>query len=81
MPSVVSLIFPDDKIGARLGAFTSLSAIGVFTGTPIGGAFISNGTVAEYQRLIIYTGAITMVAGILLFVARVLCDRNLRLKW
>lgn len=81
MSPVIAHISPDEKIGARLGAFTIWSAIGVFTGTPIGGAFIKRETVAEYRHLIIYTGTCLAGAGALLFVARLLCSRNLRAKW
>ncbi|KPM40732.1 hypothetical protein AK830_g5802 [Neonectria ditissima] len=81
MSSVVIRISPENKIGARLGAFSTWSAIGVFTGTPIGGAIVRNGTVMEYQHIIIYTGTCMTAAGALLLVARLLCDRNLRTKW
>lgn len=81
IPSVVSRISPDKHIGARLGAFFSLGAIGVFTGTPIGGAFIRDGTPAEFRNLITFAGCSMTGAGVLLAVARVLCDRNLRTKW
>lgn len=81
MPSVVASISPGDKIGARLGAFSVWGAIGVFTGTPIGGAFIQDGTESEYARLIGYAGACMTAAGLTLFAARVVCDKNLRSKW
>ncbi|CAM1503317.1 Fc.00g080930.m01.CDS01 [Cosmosporella sp. VM-42] len=79
--SAVARISPDDKIGARLGAFCSLSAIGVFTGTPIGGAFLHHGTEHDFKNLIIYAGTSLAASGALLFTARILCDRNLRVKW
>ncbi|KAH7350140.1 major facilitator superfamily domain-containing protein [Plectosphaerella cucumerina] len=81
MPSIVAAISPPEKIGARLGAFGVWGAIGVFTGTPIGGAFIRHETAEEYVHLIAYTGSCMAGAGVLLFVARVMCDRNLRSKW
>lgn len=81
MPSVVASISPAEKIGARMGAFGVWGAFGVFTGTPIGGAFIREETTKEYGHLITYTGSCTAAAGVLLFVARVICDRNLRSKW
>ena len=81
MSPVVAHISPDDKIGARLGTFTLWSAIGVFTGTPIGGAFIKHEVLEEYKHLICYTGASLVAAGVLLFVARLLCSKNLRERW
>ncbi|KAH7374653.1 major facilitator superfamily domain-containing protein [Plectosphaerella cucumerina] len=81
VPSVVARISPDKHIGARLGAFFSLGAIGVFTGTPIGGAFIRDGTETEFRNLIVFAGCTMTGAGVLMAVARVLCDRNLRTKW
>jgi MFS family permease len=81
IPSIVAAISPPEKIGARLGAFGVWGAIGVFTGTPIGGAFIRHETAEEYFHLIAYTGSCMAGAGVLLFVARVMCDRNLRSKW
>ncbi|KAK0642545.1 Aspyridones efflux protein apdF [Lasiodiplodia hormozganensis] len=79
-PSAVAQISPEEKLGARLGAL-NISAMTVLVGTPIGGAFIKNGTVEEYNRLIVYGGVTTTVAGLLMFVARILCDRDLRKKW
>lgn len=81
VPSVVARISPDKHIGARLGAFFSLGAIGVFTGTPIGGAFIRYGTETEFRNLIVFAGCTMTSAGVLMAVARMLCDRNLRTKW
>lgn len=81
MPSIVAHISPAQKMGARLGAFSFWGAIGVFTGTPIGGAFIRHDTAQEYVHLIAYTGSCMAGAGVLLFVARIICDRDLRSKW
>ena len=81
IPSVISHISPEKNIGARLGAFFSLGAIGVFTGTPFGGAFIRDGTATEFRNLIAFGGCTMTGAGVLMVVARVLCDRNLRTKW
>ncbi|KAH6967911.1 major facilitator superfamily domain-containing protein [Ilyonectria sp. MPI-CAGE-AT-0026] len=81
MSPVTSCLSPDDKIGARLGAFSAWGAIGVFTGTPIAGSFLKNNKSSEYTNLIIYTGVCMTVSGGLMFVTRLLCDRNLRKKW
>ncbi|KAM9877962.1 hypothetical protein VDGL01_08014 [Verticillium dahliae] len=81
MPSIVARISPEKHIGARLGAFFSLGAIGVFTGTPIGGAFIREGTEKEFQGLVLFGGCCMTAAGLLLLTARWLCDRNFKTKW
>lgn len=81
IPPVAAHISPDDKIGARLGALSSVCAIGVFTGTPIGGALLSHGTSQDFEHLIVYGGATMIAAGLLLLATRILCDRNLRSKW
>ncbi|KZL82583.1 hsp70-like protein, partial [Colletotrichum incanum] len=80
-PSVTVELSPQDKVGARLGAFSIWSAVGVFTGTPIGGAFIHQGTQSEYRHLIIFTGVCLTAAAGLQLVARLLCDKDLRKKW
>ncbi|KAG7053623.1 Hsp70-like protein [Colletotrichum scovillei] len=80
-PSVTVRLSPTDKVGARLGAFSIWSTIGVFTGTPIGGAFVRQGTPEEYQHLIIFTGMCLTASAVLQFATRILCDRDLRKKW
>ncbi|KAK7442390.1 hypothetical protein Landi51_09691 [Colletotrichum acutatum] len=80
-PSVTVRLSPKDKVGARLGAFSIWSAIGVFTGTPIGGAFVRRGTPEEYQHLIIFTGICLTASAVLQFATRILCDRDLRKTW
>ena len=48
--SVVGQITPDEKLGARLGAFYSILAIGSLVGTPIGSALITNDETREGYR-------------------------------
>ncbi len=55
MPAAVGQITPADKLGARLGAFGSVTAIAFLIGTPIAGALIQGDTVAGYQPLIIFS--------------------------
>ncbi|GME32616.1 Mfs general substrate transporter [Neofusicoccum parvum] len=81
MPSAVAQISPEEKIGARLGAFSSVSAVAVLIGTPIGGSFVKNGTLDEYEKLIVYAGVTTTTAGLLILAARLLCERDLRKRW
>ena len=54
LPSAVSQITPDEKIGARIGAFYSLIAISSLIGTPLGGALIQGNTREGYRGVIIY---------------------------
>jgi MFS family permease len=55
MPAAASQITPPDRLGARLGAISSLNAISVFVGSPIAGALIRGDTVAGYRPLILYS--------------------------
>jgi MCP family monocarboxylic acid transporter-like MFS transporter 10 len=48
--SVVGQITPDEKVGARLGAFYSILAIGSLVGTPIGSALITNDETRDGYR-------------------------------
>lgn len=54
IPPVVSQISPDEKLGARIGAFYSMIAISSLIGTPLGGALIKGKTREGYQNVIIY---------------------------
>lgn len=53
-PAVIGQVLPTDALGARIGAFFSIIAIATLIGTPVSGAFIEQGTVAEYQNLILF---------------------------
>lgn len=56
LPSVVGQITPDEKLGARVGAFYSVVAIASLVGTPIGSALITNNNTREgYWWLIIFS--------------------------
>ena len=55
-PSVIGQITPDDRLGARIGAFYSIIAIASLVGTPIGGALITNADRKDgYQGLIAFS--------------------------
>jgi MFS family permease len=55
MPAATSQIVLDDKLGAQLGAFSSLTAIAVFVGTPIAGSLIKDDSVPGYMPLVTYS--------------------------
>jgi MFS transporter, MCT family, solute carrier family 16 (monocarboxylic acid transporters), member 10 len=61
LPTAVSQLSPDEKLGARMGAFYSLIAVASLIGPPIGGSLIRDENTREgYKLLIIYT-VITML--------------------
>ncbi|KAH9868782.1 hypothetical protein J1614_007856 [Plenodomus biglobosus] len=81
-PSVIGQITPDDRLGARIGAFYSVIAIASLVGTPIGGVLITNAETKEgYRWLIFFSGAAITTGSLLMLASRILHDRNLRRKW
>ena len=58
-PAVIGQITPDDRIGARIGAFYSIIAIASLVGSPIGGALITNANEKDgYMWLIMFSVSI-----------------------
>lgn len=57
LPSVISQIVPDDKVGARIGAFYSVISIATLTGAPIGTTIIGEDptTREDYRGLIAFS--------------------------
>lgn len=53
-PAVIAQITPDEKLGARLGAFFSTTAIATLIGNPIGGALLRGEARSSYQYLILF---------------------------
>ncbi|KAF1964712.1 MFS general substrate transporter [Bimuria novae-zelandiae CBS 107.79] len=83
LPPTVSQILPDDKIGARLGAFYSVMSIATLTGAPIGAAIIGKTpeTNEDYRGLIAFSGSALSIGSLVLFAARLLHSRDLRKRW
>lgn len=54
MPAATGQIIPADKLGARLGAFGTVTSMAFLTGSPIAGALITSETRAGYHSLIIF---------------------------
>lgn len=53
-PAVVAQLSPDDKIGARIGAFFTLAAVATLIGTPIAGSIIDQSALEPYRSLILF---------------------------
>ncbi|KAF2705024.1 MFS general substrate transporter [Pleomassaria siparia CBS 279.74] len=81
LPACVSQICPEERMGARMGAFYSIVAVSSLVGTPIGGALIRGGDREGYQGLIAYAGCALVVGGLVMIGSRLLHDRDLRRKW
>ncbi|KAL7928086.1 MFS general substrate transporter [Trichoderma chlorosporum] len=81
MPAATAQIIPAEKLGARLGAFGTFTAFAFLAGTPIAGALIKSETRSGYQPVIIFAGSCLLGGGVIIFIARLLHDRNLRSKW
>lgn len=54
-PAAVAQISPNDRIGARIGAFFTLAAVATFIGTPIAGTLIDENADNGYRNLILFT--------------------------
>lgn len=53
-PAVVAQISPDDRIGARIGAFFTLTAVATLIGTPVAGELVDRNRENGYQNLILF---------------------------
>ncbi|KAL7753173.1 hypothetical protein RI367_001627 [Sorochytrium milnesiophthora] len=80
-PACVAQISPPESIGTRIGTFFGVISFATLLGPPIGGAFLSVDTLGSYQHLIIFTGAMSVLGGVGLCVARYFCSPNLKDKW
>ncbi|KAF3004198.1 hypothetical protein E8E13_006662 [Curvularia kusanoi] len=78
----VGQITPDEKLGARLGAFYSIVAVASLVGTPIGSALITNDKIREgYRWQIVFSGTALTLASLFILGSRFLHDKDLRKKW
>ncbi|KAH7563398.1 hypothetical protein BM1_00445 [Bipolaris maydis] len=79
--SIIGQITPDDKFGARTGAFYSVITISSLIGTPIGGALIVDEHVREgYRWLILFSGTALMVGSMFMLGSRMLHGKDSRTK-
>ncbi|KAI9711719.1 MAG: hypothetical protein M1820_001863 [Bogoriella megaspora] len=81
MPAATGQIVPTEKLGSRLGAFGTVTAVAFLTGSPIAGALVNDQSRAGHRPLIIFAGCCLFAGGTIIFIARLLHDRNLKSKW
>lgn len=63
-PAVVAQISPDDRIGARIGAFFTLAAVATLIGTPIAGQLLDGEAEDGYRSLILFAVSFhNLIAG------------------
>ncbi|KAI4637860.1 hypothetical protein J4E83_000678 [Alternaria metachromatica] len=81
-PSIIGHITPDDKLGARIGAFYSVIAVASLVGTPIGGALITDHDTKDgYRWLIVFSGAALLIGSASMLISRLTHDKALLTKW
>lgn len=72
-PSAIVPYCPDmGRLGTRMGMSFFLSGISVLIGTPIGGAILGQGEDGAWNGLIAYSGAMMMIAAIMLSLSKYL---------
>ncbi|OCH92770.1 MFS general substrate transporter [Obba rivulosa] len=69
IPAHVANISPMEKFGARLGSIYLLVAVSTLVGTPTAGAFVTTIDQSNFDNLIIFTGVLILVGGLLLLLA------------
>ncbi|KAJ7793882.1 hypothetical protein B0H14DRAFT_3093907 [Mycena olivaceomarginata] len=72
----VAQISPVPEVGARIGMVFVGMSTGALAGTPIGGVFIRDPTVANFRHLILFSGIMALV-GSGFFAARLMQSRKL----
>ncbi|KAJ3771663.1 major facilitator superfamily domain-containing protein [Lentinula raphanica] len=76
-PSCVAEISPIERVGARIGGTYAFMASATLAGTPISGIFIKEQTEDNFDKLILFSGIMSLVGTVLLLVARIIRKRNL----
>lgn len=66
-PALIAQISDLREVGVRNGTFFSIISFAALTGTPIGGALVSDVLHGSYTRLQVFSGVV-MIAGATLFV-------------
>ncbi|KAH7878782.1 major facilitator superfamily domain-containing protein [Lentinula edodes] len=76
-PSCVAEISPIERVGARIGGTYAFMASATLAGTPISGLFIKEQTRDNFDKLILFSGIMSLVGTALLLVSRLIRNRNL----
>ncbi|GAW01676.1 monocarboxylate permease-like protein [Lentinula edodes] len=76
-PSCVAEISPIERVGARIGGTYAFMASATLAGTPISGLFIKEQTRDNFDKLILFSGIMSLVGTALLLVSRIIRNRNL----
>ncbi|KAJ3866562.1 MAG: major facilitator superfamily domain-containing protein [Lentinula lateritia] len=76
-PSCVTEISPIERVGARIGGTFAFMASATLAGTPISGLFIKEQTKDNFDKLILFSGIMSLVGTALLLVSRLVRNRNL----
>jgi MCP family monocarboxylic acid transporter-like MFS transporter 10 len=69
LPAFIARITPQPIYGARLGAIYMIVAIANLVGTPTGGGIVQGGQIEDFENLIIFTGVMVTIGGLLLVAA------------
>ncbi|KAJ3847906.1 major facilitator superfamily domain-containing protein [Lentinula lateritia] len=75
--SCVAEISPIERVGARIGGTYAFMASATLAGTPISGLFIKEQTRNHFDKLILFSGIMSLVGTALLLVSRLIRNRNL----
>ncbi|CAO1635491.1 unnamed protein product [Sympodiomycopsis kandeliae] len=77
VPAYIARISPPSTIGARLGSVYAFISIANLVGTPTAGALVGNkNTQADFNRLIIFTGALVLAGAGFIVLARLLEEKR-----
>ncbi|KAA8617865.1 hypothetical protein PtrV1_09372 [Pyrenophora tritici-repentis] len=80
-PAAVAQISPNDRIGARIGAFFTLAAVATLIGTPIAGALVDENVDNGYRNVILFAGLTLSIGSVFILCSRIICEKDLRRKW
>ncbi|KAF9058668.1 major facilitator superfamily domain-containing protein [Rhodocollybia butyracea] len=76
-PSCVAEISPIDRIGARIGGTYAFMASATLAGAPISGVFIEDQTKPNFQKLILFSGIMSLIGVVLICISRFIRNRKL----
>ncbi|KAI1580089.1 AraJ Arabinose efflux permease [Pyrenophora tritici-repentis] len=77
-PAAVAQISPNDRIGARIGAFFTLAAVATLIGTPIAGALVDENVDNGYRNVILFAGLTLSIGSVFILCSRIICEKDLR---